>query len=141
MSIVKGEKTKNILMIIAAALLVSAIIMRFQISENDEMAIITNKLSEYGYYISDDSVYIAGDYPNTTISDLLSGIELSQAVNASLESGFPSNIDKRGDIVLILAATKAQDVITLYMLNGEMELCFIQRPNTDEVFPLGKENQ
>ncbi len=139
MSIVKGENTKRLLLIIAGLLVIGAILVQSQIDNNDEITKILTRLSGFGYYLSDESLYIQGDYPNMTIASMLQGIDLEEAVAASKKAGFPSRIDKQGDVVLILAATREQDVITLYMLDGEMELCFIQRPNSSKVAPLGAE--
>ncbi len=138
MSIVKGEHTKTILLGVAGLLVLGALLLQMQLAKNDEIKKITDKLAQYGYVVSDDSIYIEGDYPDTSIAALLPGVDLEKAVEASKKAGFPSRINERGDVVLLLAATRNEEIITLYMRNGEMELCFIQKPGSDEVFPLGE---
>ena len=52
--------------------------------------------------LDDDDFYNAGSFPDSTIQDILAGQDLSEAVAASIEGGFPSDINARGDIMLLL---------------------------------------
>ena len=137
-SVIKGNKAKRVVLFIAALLVVCAIILQFSLGGANEREQILDALSRYGYQVSDDDLYIAGDYQNSTIAGLLPEAELENAVRASKSAGFPSDIHRRGDVVLVLVALQDQRVITLYFVNGEMELCFVQKPGSEEVEPLGE---
>lgn len=136
-ALVEGKRAKRTVLLIAAVLLGLAIWLLTSANRDDELQKITDTLKTFGYMVYDDELYIAGDYPDTTIAALLGEVDLEAAAAASRAAGFPSDVHKRGDVVPILAAMRGGDVITLYMLNGEMELCFIQRPGSSAVFPLG----
>lgn len=136
-AVIKGDKAKRMVLLIAALLIVAAIVLQFGIGESNERESILDMLASYGYRVSDDDLYIAGDYKNTSISELLPEAELQNAINASKQAGFPSDVQSRGDITLILIALQDNRVITLYFLNGETDLCFVQKPNSQDVEPLG----
>ncbi|HWR24199.1 MAG TPA: hypothetical protein VN366_12055, partial [Feifaniaceae bacterium] len=68
---------------------------------------------------------------------LLSGAELDAAISASKETGFPSDVNKTGDVTLIMANAGGDDVITLYLVNGEIELAFVQVTGSDAIKALG----
>ena len=67
------------------------------------------------------------------------GQDLSEAVAASIEGGFPSDINARGDIMLLLLTLENKDVVTVFTRDGKAELCFIQRISSGEIMPLTKE--
>lgn len=96
-------------------------------------------LREYGYTLDDDDFYNAGSFPDSTIQDILAGQDLSEAVAASIEGGFPSDINARGDIMLLLLTLENKDVVTVFTRDGKAELCFIQRISSGEIMPLTKE--
>lgn len=135
--LIKGDATRRVIVLIVALIVIAAIILQFSMGNNNERENILDTLSLFGYNVSDDQLYIAGDYKNTRIAELLPEQELQSAVEASLKSGFPSDVQSRGDITLVLAACRDGSVITLYFLNGEMNLCFVQKPNSSEAEPLG----
>lgn len=135
---VKGERTRGILLFIALLLLLVAAVLQWKLSQDDALGEITTRLGEFGYLVRSDEIFIEGDYPDTSIAALLPPGTAAEAVEASRRAGFPSRIDRRGDVVLLLARAGAEEVITLYMLDGEMELCFIQKPNEDRAYALNE---
>ena len=59
---------------------------------------------------------------------------MADAVAASTAAGFPSDVEKRGEITLF-AARAGSDTVMLYSVDGEPELCFVQRG--DDIIKIG----
>ena len=121
MNMTKG--TRIILLSIAALLIVGALLLNASITDT----------------LDDDDFYNAGSFPDSTIQDILAGQDLSEAVAASAAGGFPSDINARGDIMLLLLTLENKDVVTVFTRDGKAELCFIQRISSGEIMPLTKE--
>ena len=133
MNMTKG--TRIILLSIAALLIAGALLLNASITYSGA----AKTLREYGYTLDDDDFYNAGSFPDSTIQDILAGQDLSEAVAASIEGGFPSDINARGDIMLLLLTLENKDVVTVFTRDGKAELCFIQRISSGEVMPLTKD--
>lgn len=133
--VVKDKKTRTILLIVAAALLAAAAFLYFT-SDNSALQAVCDKVNAFGYDFVSDDWYVAGGQADTTIEALSSGEDLSEAVEASKASGFPSDTNKLGEVVLLLGQLENDDVVTVYIVNGEIELCFVQTLN-GKLSPLG----
>ncbi len=131
------KRAKIILLASAAALLLAAAVLSFKTARTGERAKIIEKLNSFGYDFRFDDLFLAGDSSLGSIRSMLpEGLDLSEAVSASKSSGFASDIDKTGEIALLLADAGGGNVITVFVLDGEIELCFIQVEGTYEVRPL-----
>ena len=133
MNMTKG--TRIILLSIAALLIAGALLLNASITENHPYSGAAKTLREYGYTLDDDDFYNV----DSTIQDILAGQDLSEAVAASAAGGFPSDINARGDIMLLLLTLENKDVVTVFTRDGKAELCFIQRISSGEIMPLTKE--
>ena len=127
-----SNRTKFILLGLAAVLLVVAAVWSVQLAKDDTLAHLAEELNAFGYSLEGEDIYVLGESRDISIAEVLAGTDLTEAVAA----GFPSDVNAVGDIVAMLANTEA-GVITLYLRNEAIELCFIQ---TDEgqVLPLGE---
>lgn len=132
-----SKKTRYILLGAAALLLAAALLWGSSIEKTDALARIAKELNEFGFSLVGDDLYVYGEARNTSIRELFPETDLSDAVACSLAAGFPSDIDRVGDVVLLLAKVK-EGVITVYLVNGSTELCFIET-ETGNVLPLGAE--
>ena len=94
--------------------------------EQDPNRPLVELLEARGYQVESQQLYLVGSFPEQSIAQVLTGVDLEEAVAASLEGGFPSRIDAVGEVTLLLCALGNGDVITLFLLDGEAELCFIQ---------------
>jgi hypothetical protein len=131
------KRTKVILIAAACLMLLAAAVLSYKIEQTGERSKIIGKLREFGYDISFNDIYLAGSSKDGTIRGMLpAGLDLSNAVKASQSSGFPSDVDKTGEVALLLVKTGKEDVITVFVVNGEIELCFIQTQGTNQVKPL-----
>ena len=128
-----SNRTKFILLGLAAVLLVVAAVWSVQLAKDDTLAHLAEELNAFGYSLEGEDIYVLGESRGISIAEVLAGTDLTEAVAAA---GFPSDVNAVGDIVAMLANTEA-GVITLYLRNEAIELCFIQ---TDEgqVLPLGE---
>ncbi|HWS28895.1 MAG TPA: hypothetical protein VN512_02150 [Clostridia bacterium] len=136
--IVKDKKTRAILLIVAAALLAAAAFLYFA-SGNGALKAVCEEVNAFGYAFLPDDWYTAGGQADTSIEALAGSEDLSEAVAASKAAGFPSDTEKRGEVVLLLGQLANDDVVTVYIVNGEIELCFVQTLGGD-VFSLGGES-
>ncbi len=130
-----SARTRYALMGLALALLVGAFVWNANLAKRDPLADIALELNAFGYSLTAEDFYVLGGADNASVASLL-GEEtgLAQAVEASLACGFPSNVEARGEITALLANT-AGGVITVYLRNGSVELCFVQT-EAGEVKPL-----
>ena len=135
---IKKKTAQNALLLVALCLLMGAVLLKLYIDRNNPFDQIIAMLDAYGYTVREDELYVEGEYRQTTIQALFKDVELAQAVEASEAGGFPSRIDRKGDVVLLLLATRAEDIITLYYLDGQPELCFVQTVASHAVKPLGE---
>lgn len=121
-----SAKQRNLLLIASALVLVIALVFWQGFAQEHPYKPLAAMLREKGYTLEPDQLYNAGSFENQSIAATLAGVNLDEAVSASLEGGFPSRVDKAGEITLLLCALGNQDVITLFLLDGEPELCFVQ---------------
>ncbi len=121
-----SEKTRRIVLITALVIIVLCIAWSLIRGISSERMRICRFLKEYGYNIYEDDLLFAYDERDTTIRNAI-GVDkdIDEAVAASKKGGFPSDVDKRGGVTLVLA-TDGLDSVLLYMLDGEFELCFVE---------------
>ncbi len=136
MALVKDKRLRTILLVAAAALIAAAAFLYISAGESPLVA-VCETVNAYGYNFVPDDWYIAGGQTETSIYALAEGEDLSEAVAASKVSGFASDIQKFGEVVLLLGQTENDDVVTVYIVNGEIELCFVQTL-AGEITPLGE---
>ncbi len=132
-----GKRGKWILLIAAGALLVAAFLWNAHLSATSEGARLCRTVNEFGYALHPDDLYPAGVWNDTSIRALLPETELAEAVAASKSAGFPSDIDRAGQVTLVMANVGDDDVVTLYLVEGEIELGFVQVTGTGAVRALG----
>lgn len=131
-----SRRTRYILLGIAAVLLISAIIWGALLSRDDALGDVAAALNGYGYSLSREDIYVLGGAKNTSIGGILGDMDLAEPVAASMQGGFPSDVEAVGDIVAMLVSTQ-DGVITIYVRDGAIELCFIQTEDGD-ILPLRK---
>lgn len=133
-------KQRNILLIASACVLGLAVALWSGLPAQHPNEALAAMLRERGYTVQADQLYNAGSFENQSISKALSGVNLEEAVTASLAGGFPSRVDRTGDVTLLLCALGNRDVITIFLLNGQAELCFVQPLWGGALKPLDRES-
>ena len=121
-----SAKQRNILIAASILMLVLALVLWRGFEGKHPYEPLADMLRDRGYTVDAEQLYSVGNFEDQSISEVLSGVDLDEAVTASQEGGFPSRVDRAGDISLILCALGNQDVITIFLLDGEAELCFVQ---------------
>lgn len=138
---VKSARAKTVIYIVIALLVLAAVLLSLKINSGSELSKLCRALNAYGYYFRPDDLTVAGGKANSCIAALVPADEdLTEAVSCSLAAGFPSRTDVYGDVVLFLAAIDDEAVITVYTLNGEIELCFIQHLSDGSLSALTENN-
>lgn len=130
------KRTKIVLMVAAIVLLGIAAALNYKLENLGARAQIVNQINEFGYDLAYDDLYITGDTPRTSIRELMGELPLEDAVEASGRCGFDGNVDRVGEVVVLLASISKTEVITVFTLDGQIELCFIQTLDSYEVKPL-----
>jgi len=133
-----NPRRRLIFLIAAAVLIAAAFLWSVHLDQTGQGAKLLRTLNAYGYALQIDDLYPAGAWKDTSIRALLPDSELKDAVQASRDAGFPSDIDKAGDVTLLLAHTESADVLTVYLVGDTPELCFVQGTGTGEIRALGK---
>ena len=124
------------MLLLAAALLVAAAFLYFTADES-QLEAVCEAVNAYGYAFVPDDWYAAGGQADTTIAALSGGEDLSESEAASKSAGFPSDTERFGEVVLLLGQTENDDVVTVYIVNGTIELCFVQTLD-GAIKPLGE---
>ena len=134
---ITGKKPRMITLCIAAALIVAALIWSVWLLNAGEHARLCSWINAHGYAVLPDDLYVAGAQQDATIQDLLPDVDMEQAVAASKQAGLPSDPQRRGDVALVLVALNEREVLTLFLVDDEVELGFVQAKNSTQVFPMG----
>ena len=108
------------------------------ISKNDPLEAVAAELNAHGYSMRGDDLYILGGKADSTIREVLDGsIDAAEAelmVSAAEQAGFAADMDRRGEVSILLYQCE-KGVMTIYLIDGEIELCFIQT-QSGEVYPI-----
>ena len=134
------------LIICAAVILAAAIIWNVSLNATGELTRLVKLLERYGYAVSTDELYPSGSADNATAAELFASGKsdaaiLDAAADASREAGFSADVNRRGNIVVMLCAVSDEEVITLIIIDGDVEFAFIQVAGTDEVRVLGHDRK
>ena len=132
-----NRQSRYLLIGVALLLVVAAIVWSYIISQNDPLEDLADEMNAFGYSIEAEDFYVLGGAENTTIEAVVED-DLAAAIAASKAAGFPSNTGAMGEITILLAHLGNDDVLTVYLRDGETELCFIQT-GEGEILPLGEE--
>lgn len=93
-------------------------------------------LAQHGCNIEADELYKHNFAKNTSIRALVGDTDMTRAADASRECGFDADIDKTGDVYVLLANLGDEQVLTVYVVDETIQLAFIQIPNSDSVLPI-----
>ena len=106
-------KTARTLLVIAAALLIIALAWRFFLEKNSFSGGIVRSLAQHGCNIEADELYKHNFAKNTSIRALVGDTDMTRAADVSRECGFDADIDKTGDVYVLLANLGDEQVLSL----------------------------
>lgn len=130
------DSTRNALLTSALVLIVIAAAIRIIVGSTGLADKVAEELKKHGCTISAEDLYQESYSKHSSIAELMHSIDLSEIKSVSSAAGFPSDIDKEGEIYLLLAQLDAKRVLTVFVLDERVELAFIQVLGSDEVFPV-----
>ena len=121
------QKTRQTILIAAIVILLLCVIWTFTRGRSTERSRICDFLADYGYTCVEDDLFFAYDEKDTSIKATLemSETDLEPCVEASKSAGFPSDVEKKCSVTLILYSDGA-DTVYMYMADGEFELVFVE---------------
>jgi len=134
--VITNKRTRLIVLIAAAALIVIVIVWSIALG-GGEQAKHCAFLQSYGYILDAEDLYFEG-LGAADVRTALYGLPLDELIEVSKKASLPSDVDKQGEITLMLLALESTHVVTVYLVDGEPELGFVQVPGTDDVYPLGE---
>lgn len=130
--------TRTMLTLIAVGIIIAAAVWSIIISKNDPLEAVAAELNAHGYSLRGDDLYILGGRVDSTVREALEGSTdadgLELIVSAAKQAGFAADIDRRGEVSILLYQCE-KGVMTIYLIDGEIELCFIQTDG-GEVYPI-----
>lgn len=133
-----NRHTRTVLTLIAVGIITVGAVLSAIIDERDPLNAVAARINEHGYSLDNDDIYIFGGEADSTIRQMLmrddADEDISLAIEASKNAGFTSDIDRRGEITVLIAQCES-GTVTIYLIDGEIELCFIQTEE-GEVLPL-----
>lgn len=136
------RRVKIILIFAASVLILAALTWALIQTQTDAMQWVCDAINAHGYSVSPSALSYEGSASNDSIRSLLGDADdISVAVDASRSAGFPSDVDRVGDIVLVMGFVNDEEVVSAYIMadskeDVHIELCFIQNYDTGEVRPL-----
>ena len=134
------HKKTMVLLIISAALLLIAFIWSIHLEKNGLAPRISRELAAHGCKVAPSSLVQNAYSKNSSIVEIMDGVYLESARSVSKQVGFGGNIEKRGEVYCLLSELASGGVLTVFIVNENIELAFIQMPNSDEVYPINAEN-
>ncbi len=127
------SSSRNALLIAALVILVIAITLRLVAGGTSLAEEVTAELKKHGCMISSDELYQQSYAKASSIAEIMTGIDLEDAIAASQRAGFPSDTERQGEIYLLLAKLDDEHVLTVFVVDEAVELAFIQILGSDEV--------
>ena len=109
----------------AGALLIAALVWSVLLGSNGFTARVERQLASHGVSVRAADLEQHSFKKQTSIRALLDGQDVSEAVEASLAAGFPSDIESTGDVICLIAPSQ-KGVLTVYVVDDAVELAFIQ---------------
>jgi len=132
------DKTKRILLFCVGAILLIVIVWSILLSRGGEQAHLCEQINAFGYHVIPEDLYVSDvSGEKVSIREALAGMDLSEVIDVSRQAGFSCDVDTVGQVVLVMVPIGEDQVITLYLLDEEIALGFVQQQNTGIVEKLG----
>jgi len=131
-----NKGTRTAIFVLAGVLLILALALNMDLQSSSPYNRVVEELRARGYTLVESDLYFVGSFEGQSIQSVLAGEELTEAVEASRQGGFHSDVEAKGEISVLLLTLENQDVITIFTRDGGIELCFIQRLGEDRLRPV-----
>ena len=131
-----GQKQTLLLLAVAGALLIGALVWRIALEKTSLSSRIVRELAAHGLTVEAADLYQHEHRQATTIAEMMADTDLTPAVEASRAAGFPSDVSRAGEVYCLLAGLEDGKVLTLFIVDEEIELAFLQLPGSETVLPV-----
>lgn len=128
--------TRTAFLICALALIVIAVVLRVFITADSLSDRIARELKSHGCTVNADELSQQIYKKHASISSVMEGIDMTDALSASLECAFPSDMLREGELYLLLAPLDDEHILTVFVIDEEVEFAFIQVKGSEEVLPV-----
>ena len=133
----KFDRKRTLALLIAACvLLVGALTWRILLEKNSLASRIVRELAAHGCTVDASALYQHEHRSGTSIRAMMGEKDMTAAAEVSRAAGFPSDIDRQGEVYCLLAQLENGRVLTVFVVDEQTELAFIQIPDSDEVLPV-----
>lgn len=130
------SSTRTALLTCALVLIVIAVVLRIIVAADSLSGRIVKELKAHGCTVNADELSQQDYKKQASISSVMEGIDMTDALAASLECGFPSDMLREGELYLLLASLDDEHILTVFVIDEEVELAFIQIKGSEEVLPV-----
>lgn len=133
-----AAKAKLAALIAAAVIFVGAMIWYISLAPGSPSSSICDQLNRCGYSFGSDDLFPLGSYTRVSIREIINGEDLTEPIAASLSAGFGADVDRHGDVTVVLIDLGDDEhVLSAFVVDGTVELAFIQSVDTGAILPLG----
>ncbi len=136
-----GQKQALILLIVAGVLLIGALVWRIALEKTSLSSRIVRELAAHGLAVDAADLYQHEHRRDTTIAEMMADTRLEPVIEASLAAGFPSDVNRAGEVYCLLAGLDGGRVLTVFVVDEEIELAFVQIPGSEEVLPVDRASE
>lgn len=131
-----GQKQTLLLLAVAGALLIGALVWRIVLEKNSLSSRIVRELAAHGLTVEAADLYQHEHRQGTTVAEMMADTDLTPAIEASRAAGFPSDVSRAGEVYCLLAGLADGTVLTVFVVDEEIELAFLQLPGEENVLPV-----
>lgn len=129
------SRTKRILLTAAAAILISAVVWLIVLESTSYTRRLCKVINTHGYHVSPSDLYPKSYGNGRSISDMIEE-DPALIVEYSKACGFPAEIEKTGEVELMLWKMDEERVMVIWLVDNEPELVFIENTKTGAVSPI-----
>ncbi len=135
---IPAAKVKLAALIAAAVIFAGAMIWYISLAPGSPSSSICDQLNRCGYSFGSDDLFPFGSYTRVSIREIMNGEDLTEPIAASLSAGFGADVDRRGDVTVVLVDLGDNEhVLSAFVVDGTVELAFIQSVDTGAILPPG----
>lgn len=131
----KKDYLMRLLLLVAAGLLAVAMVWSILLNNNSFSKRIGIQLREHGINTAMDDFIQQSYEKNTSIRKMMAGVDISAIIAVSEVIGLSADVDKVGEVYLLLADVGDNRVLSVFIVDETVELAFVQKLGEDSVLP------
>lgn len=131
----RKDSLMRLLLLIAAGLLTVAMVWSIVLNSSSFTRKIEAQLSRHGIEVVMDDFIQQSYEKKTSIREMMDGIDLDDIIDVSEAVGLSADVDRIGEVYLLLAEVGDGSVLSVFVVDETVELAFVQKPGEGKVFP------